>query len=156
MLRRVTAGAVIVCVLALGVASATSLGVFVAPIASGLTQQIEPCAVDSVELLDASGVAIPLSAPGPYTVAGVRLTGLDDSCAGMTPVVVVIGQDPWLLSSNAVLAVQQLPALDPLDASAGAIDIDVTTGDLVDLVLDVTTVVTELRMGFCPAGATCT
>lgn len=139
--------------LTVGVVSATSLGSFSDIAFSAFADEQSPCTYEDATLMNSLTGALPLSVPGIYSIDSVQLTGLTGACAGMTPVVVTIGQDPWG-SDDQVLAIEDYPGTDLSGATA---TINVLAGDALDLLtLDLTTVVTEVRVAFCPAGATCT
>lgn len=141
-------------VLTLGVASASSLGSFSDVAFSAFAESRTPCTYEDVTLIDGlTGSVLPLSLPGLYSIESVLLTGLEGDCAGTTPVVVIAGQDP-LGTSDQVLAVERYPGAD---LSGSAATLSVLAGDDLDLLtLDLTTVVSGVRVAFCPDGSTCT
>lgn len=152
--RTLLAGALL-SVAAMGAASASSLGDFEAVALGTVTRNVAVCTAGEADLLDAAGNVIPLSLPNLYEIGGVRLTGLDDSCVGTTPIVVVVGQDPWLVNADEVLAVKYHSSTIP--AGVSSLDLDVISGDALDLLtLTSVTVATEVRVAFCPSGQTCT
>lgn len=151
--RRLAAG---VCALALllTMASASSLGTFADVALSGQAQPHHACTADA-DLIDPLGNVILLGGLlSAVTVDQVALSNIDGDCADVVPVVVTIGS----VSGGAVevLDVLDLTGRTSLQGSETAIDLDVLSSDHLYSLLDATVSVTEVRVAFCPVGATCT
>lgn len=137
----------------LGGASASSLGNLEDVSLGTVSRALDVCQAET-DLLDTSGNVIPLSTPDLYEIGAVRLSNLTGDCAGTAPIVVVVGQDPWLVNSDEVLAVQR--SFSSLETITDPIHLDVSSGDVLDLLeLDHTRVATDVRTAFCPSSRTC-
>lgn len=147
---RVATAAVAAVLLVLGVAAATSLGSFSDVVLDGSTRDSSPCTATGVELQNSLGAAVDLVTGG--TVAQVELSGLTGDCDGAVPVIIVIGFPP-LSTDEQVLVVQELAPISPSGGTATPL---VPSGSDLESVADGLNVITEVKVAFCEAGATCT
>lgn len=168
MLRRTTAALAAAAVLSFGLASATSLGVFDPPVASGATDDVTPCHVPdpttNVSFFDGLiGSLLQLllvDLTGLLDADYIRLSNdLAGDCDGMRPVVIVIGDhDADSGTPDQVLARIMLAEISNADkGSSTYLHIpDDSSDDELDALLGLlgSTIPNEVRISFCPVGAT--
>lgn len=154
MLRRSVALVALAPALALGVASATSLGAFGTPVSTGLSADVAPCTYDVATPFDALGndlltVVLPTSA-----ITTIELTDVAGDCSGHVPIVAVQGDDfPVPSGARVLFVIDDLAPLGPADV--GTVTLPLVTPVPLGDGLNVLFVLTDVRVGFCPGGATC-
>lgn len=152
MLRRTTVVVAALAVLAIGLASATSLGVFTAPVSSGHVEDVNPCTYETATPLDGL-VNLLLTALPTSEITDIELTGVSGDCEGLTPIAVVEGQNLVTGDTEVLFVIDQFSPLGAGDT--GTVNLSLTShialGNLGLLVY----VPTNVRIGFCPGGATC-
>lgn len=154
MIRRwLAAGAVVVTTL--GVASATSLGTFNQVVLTGAADQLHPCQVQDVEFLSGGTVLGSLLGLLTTTVDQISLDVVaGGDCRGLRPVVIVYGDPNTLDGVDETVALSRT-VLSPLSDDSDVV-LSVDPLDELNTLLGLNDDPTQVRVSFCPDGATCT